>query len=184
MKIVRDIRHSAGMRMLRRERDVARHRAGYNFHSAERVAILYIEQGESHYRYIRDFCSTLKTQYAVKTAFMLGYIDAPLRHIPTWQQHKLEADFYTRTDLNWHMKPGAAVRAFMQNQFQIIIDFTDGKCIPNNYLIRSNRAAMKIGPRGGLSENCYDFMIDLGNSFSIAEYAKQIEHYLSNPKIK
>jgi hypothetical protein len=184
MKIVRDIRHSAGMKMLRRERDVARHRSGYNFHSAERVAFLYKDQGEIHYRYVRDFCASLKSKYNLKTAFMLGFVDTPLRQIPSWQQHKLEADFFTRTDLNWHMKPGAAVRSFMQHQFQIIVDFTDGSCIPINYLIRSNRAAMKIGPKGGLSENCYDFMIDLGASFSVSEYANQIEFYLSNPKIK
>jgi hypothetical protein len=184
MKIVRDIRHSAGMRMLRRERDAIRHRAGYNFHSAERVAVLYKEDGESHYKYVRDFCASLKSRFGIKTAFMMGFVDLPLRQSPTWQQHKLEADFFSRTDLNWHMKPGAAVRNFNLQQFQIIIDLTDGSCIPINYLIRSNRAAMKIGLRGGISESCYDFMIDLGETFNLNEYVKQIEHYLSNPKIK
>jgi hypothetical protein len=76
------------------------------------------------------------------------------------------------------------VRNFNLQQFQIIIDLTDGSCIPINYLIRSNRAAMKIGLRGGISESCYDFMIDLGETFNLNEYVKQIEHYLSNPKIK
>jgi hypothetical protein len=184
MKIIRNIKTIVGRNVLRSEKEPERVRRGSNFTNASRVAFLYKDADEDFFKKIKQYIKQIKTDYGIKHVFALGFVDTESKKIPIWQNQKLESEFFTREDLNWQMRPVNNVGKFINEDFDILIDLTDGKSLPLNFVAKESKAAMKVGVKGSTAERYYDLIIDMGYSFSIDKYLDQLKLYLSNPKIK
>jgi hypothetical protein len=114
---------------------------------------------------------------------MMGVVDEPEKRIPIWQQHKLESDYFSRINLNWHLKPVSGIKPFIEDDFDILIDFSGGNILPLNYVMKESRAKMKVGVLGSRTARNCDFILNMGNQFGIDKYIVQLNAYLSNPKI-
>lgn len=170
--------------MLLRENEPARNKHGSNYHSAKRIAFLYLDSDEEFFKNIKKYATYLKNSFGVKSVHMMGYVDRQEKYAPIWQQHVLESDFFTRDDLNWYLKPIKRVQNFINEEFDILIDFSDGDNLPLNFVLKESKALMKVGQKGATAERYCDFIIDMGNSTGIAKYVEQLNSYLSNPLIK
>jgi hypothetical protein len=184
MEVLKSLRSSYGKRVLFRENEPARNKQGSNYHSAKRVAFLYLDTDEEFFKNIKKYATYLKNSYGIKSVHMMGFVDRPEKQAPIWQQHVLESDFFTRTDLNWYLRPVNRVQSFIQEEFDILIDFTSGDSLPINFVLKQSRALMKVGQKGAVAERYGDFIIDMGNQTGIAKYVEQLNSYLSNPLIK
>ncbi|MDZ4752050.1 MAG: hypothetical protein SGI87_10575 [Flavobacteriales bacterium] len=184
MKILRTIKTIAGRNALKREKEPERVRKGSNFANASKVAFIYLDSNEEFFRTIKSYIKQLKAEFNIKTVSALGYVDADSKRMPVWQNQKLEFEYFNRGDLNWHLKPVGNVTKFVKEDFDILIDLTDGKALPLNFVVRESRAYMKVGIKGSKAEKYYDLIIDMGHDFQIDKYLDQIKLYLSNPKIK
>lgn len=184
VRIRKKIKEFAGRRLLKKESEVLRIRKGSNYHAANSIGLLYKDTDESFFKAIRKFAKTLKEKYNVQYVAALGFIDDAEKNIPVWQQQKLEFEYFTRDDLNWHLKPMKNVQKFAKQPFDILIDFSGGNVVPINYVLKSSVAGMKVGVRGVKAEKYCDFVIDMQNQFGMEKYVEQLNLYLSNPNIK
>lgn len=184
MKAVKNIREAIGRRVLRNEPEANRNRRGANFNSAENIGILYLDSDEPHYNMIRNYARLLKEKFGVKHVFCLGFVNAPEKHLPVWQAQKLEMNFFTRDDLNWHLKPVKNIDKFVQHELDILIDLSGGNHLSMNYILKQSRAGMKVGRNGTRGEMYYDFLMNVENETSADKFIEQLNLYLSNPKIK
>lgn len=184
VKIRRKIKEIAGARLLKKESEVLRIRKGSNYHDAKSVGIIYKDLDEPFFKAIRAYAKFLKEKYGIQQVTALGYIDEVSKKIPVWQQHKLEFEYFTKDDLNWHLKPVKSVSRFIQEPFDLLLDFSGGNVVPLNYVFKSSVAGMKVGVKGSKSERFSDFIIDMGSQFGVEKYVEQLNLYLSNPKIK
>jgi len=184
MSIMKRIREFFGSRILRAEEEPVRIRTGSNFHSADRVAIIYRDMDETFFKDLRDYAKYLKENFKIKSVYLLAFVDEPEKKIPAWQQHKLELEYFTRNDLNWHLRPVTNADIFVKEDFDILIDFSGGNVVPLNFILKESASRMKVGMRGTRAERYCDLMIDMGNQFGVAKYVEQLNSYLSNPKIR
>jgi len=184
VKIRGKIKEMAGSRLLKKEFEVLRIRKGSNYHSAKSIGIIYKDLDEAFFKEIRAYAKYLKDEYNVQQVIALGFIDEVAKKIPVWQQHKLEFEYFTKDDLNWHLKPVKGISRFVQVPFDLLLDFSGGNVVPLNYVFKSSVAGMKVGVRGSKSERFSDFIIDMGSQFGLEKYVEQLNLYLSNPKIK
>lgn len=168
---------------LRREAEVSRNRRGFHFGSARRVALLYLDSDEPAFNRIRLFAKSLKEEYKVSSVISMGYVDAQAKHLPVWQQKKLEYDFICRDDLNWYLKPVRNVRGFLDPEFDILIDLSGGEVIPLAFLLRESRAAMKVGWKGSLAGTWCDLTIAMKDSTTPELFIQQLKLYLGNSTI-
>ena len=184
MKAVQNIKEIAGRRALRKEPEPNRIRCGGNFNSAQHIGILYIDSDESHYNFIRNYAKLIKENFGVKNVTALGFVNEPSKRIPVWQSQKLEFGFFTKDDLAWNLKPVQNVEKFVAIDFDILIDLSGGNNLPLNFILKQNKAKMKVGMHGTKGEKYYDFLLNMNANASLDKFAEQLNMYLSNPKIK
>ncbi len=184
MKILTSLKSTIGRRVLAKESEAVRIRQGFNFHTAQRIAFLYIDHDEEFYKRLKLYAQYLKITYQVKTVHLMGYVPHTSKEIPVWQQHVLESDFFCLNDLNWHHRPLGNSASFASEDYDVLIDFSGGDSVPLNFILKDSKAHMKVGIKGSYGERYCDFIIDMGNTLDIAHYVEQLNYYLSNPKIK
>lgn len=184
MKFVDKIKLTAGRRALGKMIDPVRLRAGSNFHDASSIGILYVDSDERYFNKIKAFTKYLKEKFGVRQVQCLGFVNDLQKHLPIWQSHKLEFEYFTKDDLNWHMRPVQNVGKFIKEEFDILIDLTHGDHIPINFIFVESKARMKVGLKDSRSARFCDLTIDLGDSPNLDAYLKNLDVYLSNPKIK
>lgn len=184
MKAVQNIKEIAGRRALRKELEPDRLRGGCNFNSAQHVGLLYIDSDEAHYNFIRNYARFIREKYGVKNVSAIGFVNEPLKRIPVWQSQKLDFSFFSKDDLSWNLKPINNVQKFVEMGFDMLIDLSGGNNLPLNFILKQNKAKMKVGMHGTKGEKYYDFLLNMGPNASIEKFAEQLNMYLSNPKIK
>ena len=184
MKMVRRIKQAAGARFLRQEAEPQRERKGSNFNSAQRIGILYLDQDEPYFNKVRNYAKYLKDEFDIKSVIALGFVDEVNKKLPIWQLQKLELNYFTREDLNWHYKPILNVQKFVSEDFDMLIDLSGGNCVPLNYVLKESKAKMKVGLKGSKCERYCDFLLNMGEQPSTDKFIEQLNLYLSNPKIK
>lgn len=182
--LLRKIKQGIGNRMLRREIEPVRLRSGSNFRSAQRVGIMYKDVDRAYYDRLREFGEHLKAKYDIKQVHSLAFVDEKEKKLPEYQRQMAESTFFSRQDLNWHLKPVQNVQQFIAQDFDILIDFSGGHIVPLNFVLKESIARMKVGMRGTPAERYCDFIIDMGDQFGLDKFIEQLNLYLSNPKIK
>jgi hypothetical protein len=184
MNLLRQIKHVAGVRLLHSEQEPIRSRQGFNFHSAERVGLLYYDSDEPQFNQVRAYAKRLKDDFGVKQVKALGFVDEQAKRLPVWQAQKLEFEYFTRDDLNWHLRPVNNVQPFTDEEFDILIDLTDGNNVSLGFIIKLSKARMKVGRKGSRTERYCDFILNVGETTRLADFISQLNNYLSNPKIR
>ncbi len=184
MKFVENIKLSAGRRALGKMEEPRRQRAGSNFHDAQSVGILYADSDERYFNKIKAFAKYLKDKFGVRHIKCVGFVNESSKNLPIWQSMKLEFEYFTKDDLNWYLRPVQNVSKFIKEDFDILIDLTNGDYIPLNFIFKESKAKMKVGLRDSLAARQCDLMIDLGDNPTIDKYLQNLDMYLSNPQIK
>ena len=183
-RLMQRLKKTLGVRLFHQESEPLRLRKGCNFHSAERVAFIYLDSDEEFFKSLKKYAKYLKENFNIKSVMMMGFVDQPDKKIPIWQQHKLESEFFSRSNLNWYLKPVSGVKNFIADDYDILIDFSGGNTLPLNYVFKESRAKMKVGALGSRAARNCDFILNMGNQFGVDKYIVQLNAYLSNPKIK
>jgi len=184
MKFVEKIKLSAGRRALGKMEEPRRQRAGSNFHDAQSVGILYADSDERYFNKIKAFAKYLKDKFGVRHIKCVGFVNESSKNLPIWQSMKLEFEYFTKDDLNWYLLPVHNFSKFIIEDFDILIDLTNGDHIPLNFIFKESKAKMKVGLRDSLAARQCDLMIDLGDNPTIDKYLQNLDMYLSNPQIK
>lgn len=184
MTVGKKIRELAGRRALRSEAHPVRNRRGFNFTTAGTIGLLYKDVDEELFKKIRQYTRQLKEQFGIKYVYVMGFVDETDKRLPVYQSRKLEFDFFSQSDINWHMKPVRRVAGFLKHELDILIDLSSGNELPINFLMKASPASMKIGLKGSRSEKYADLVIDLGATPATERYFEQLNTYLSNNRIR
>ncbi len=181
MGFLDDIKSKAGWRVIKKElkrSSAVRQATICNLNDANSVAILYKVKEEEDYKKIMKFVKYLKGEFGIRTVKVLGYFDD--KDEPFFLQSKLEFDFFTRKELSWNGIPtSTTVDNFVQEKYDVLIDFMDYVNIPLRYVLLKSQAKLKVGRFSDDNEPFYDVMINDAKEFDFEEYANQVVHYLT-----
>lgn len=177
MSLIKKTQKSAAEYLLRKEHaSVKRRVKASSLETAETVALLFDATNAEDFEVIKKFIKKLKE--SKKKVKALGYYDA--KEIPVMMPSKLEYDFFTRKQLNWHLKPNdVVVDNFIKEPFELLINLSMDHRMPLLYVLALSHASFKVGASHPRYLNYYDFMIDLPEQTSLSEYLSLLEKYLT-----
>ena len=97
---------------------------------------------------------------------MLSYVDNHKKHIPGWLVKKLDSGYFCKSDLNWYGKPQKEVQAFIDCEFDILLDLELEPILPLKHVLVQSKAKMKVvaaQPEWDIMD--YDFQVVRDNTF-------------------
>lgn len=84
---------------------------------------------------------------------------------------------------NWFDKPKIELlENFVNQEFDILIDFSNKHNFTKNYIITKSKAKLKIGKDEKSNENYFDIIISLKDEETNLDFWNYIEHYLKQLK--
>ena len=155
-----------------------------NLPQAQSVALLYLDRDEDYFKEVRALVKDLHDLYGVKKVGALGYIDSASKSIPVYQAQKLEYMYFTKSDLNWHLKPTASLVNFVSEPFDLLIDLSQQRCLPMQYVVKASKAKMKVGTGLAQADDLYDLCIQPNGATNHKDVWKTLLHYLTKPNLK
>lgn len=149
-----------------------------NYNEARSIGIIYKEKNESFFILVKQFVKYLKAEHGIRDILAMSYIEE--KHIPHWQLHKLELDYFTAAELDWRMKPTASnVEDFISKDFDILLDFTLEKHPPLMYILSKSRARFKVGAWNPAKKDQLDLMVDINETNTFDQYVSKLNHFLT-----
>ncbi len=160
MGLVNEIRIKAGKYYLKKEVSRSRKVQACNWSSSKSIGIIYKIDDERSFKHVRWYIKEIKKRYGQKKMFALGYSDEKIA--PAFLSHGLEVDYFLKKDLNWFGKPTSrSVVKFSAEEFDMLIDFSEGKCVPLRFVLLRSRAKFKVGRYSKQNEDSCDLLISV-----------------------
>lgn len=184
MALPKGLRERAGLYFLSKEASPQRDRQGVNLSKAKSAALLYVDKDEAYFKKIKQHVSELHDMYGLKRVCALGYVDVPSKALPIYHAQKLEYMYFTKSDLNWHMKPRVSLMNFLSEPFDVLIDLSTELCIPMHYILNASHAKMKVGNSLSMADRYHDMTIRLPAGCSHDDYWEQLTYYLNKAELK
>lgn len=178
------LKEKAGYWFLDREVEPERKRRGVNLTTAKSVAFLYLDEDEAYFSEIKKLVRSLHEDFGTPRVCALAYVDQSAKHLPVYHAQKLEYMYFTKSDLNWHLKPKVSLMNFLHEPFELLIDLRLKPSIPMDYILKRSQASMKCGANLSGASDLYDFNLDLRSETSMNEYWEQMRFYLTNLQLR
>ena len=86
----------------------------------------------------------LKGEFGIRNVKALAYY--PKKDNPHFLQSRLGFDFFNMKDINWFCLPNTVTtRNFINENYDILLDVTDGEFIPQKFILHYSNSALKVG---------------------------------------
>lgn len=170
------IRSIAGNYFLSREiTELHRNRRISNFQSARSFGLLFNADDPETYNLVKQYFKYLRD--SKKKVHAIGYFD--LKKLPQIEYSKLDYDFFTKKEINWWGKPTENfVKNFIDEEWDVLINFSLADSFPLKYIAAMSKAKMKIGQHQESNVDIYDLMISQPEGKSFKFFMRQVDHYL------
>lgn len=184
MKGLQKISEKIGAALLRRRKPRKRVRRGYDLKTASRIVILYSDRDESLYRSLREYCKEVKDEFGLKRVKAVAFINATEKEVPIYHAHKLEMEYYTKSDLSWKLRSSQNLRTILNESCDILIDAATGDNLYLDYFVKFSTASMIVGRSGSPREYNYDLTLNLDKSMKTDVFLKETVAILGKMKIQ
>lgn len=177
MGIVKNTRKKFGEYFLKKEAEsLYRKKQAINFVEAKSVGILFDATNPEDFELVKKYIKFLKDHKKRVRSF--GFYNA--KEVPAMQYSKLEYDFFTKKQVNWHSKPTDPLIAnFVEEEFDVLINFTVHQCLPLVYIAALSKAKFKIGKHFPKYEMYYDLLLDVADGKSLKYFMRNVDVYLN-----
>jgi hypothetical protein len=175
MKLIQNTRKQFGKYLLKKQMYFFnRNRYFSSFEKAGTIGILFNATDKEEFDLIKKYIKYLRG--LKKKVKSIGYYSTV--HIPDTAYSKVDYDFFTIKDLNWHLRPMKGfVDNFIEEEFDVLLDLNLKNDFPLFYISSLSKAKFKIGR---MTENTelYDLMIEVEEDTGIKQFLKHVDHYL------
>ncbi len=178
MAFLQQFRDKIGRYYCNKETAINRYPRVMNFHNSKSIAFLYQSQSESSVIMMKQYMKEIKAAYGTPKMMAFAFVNS--KEVPSYHKHKLEYDFCSSKDLNWFGKPKSdSVKNFVNEDFDILLDLSDGECIPLNFVLKQSRAKFKVGKYSEERNEVFDMNIDVKKNASLEDFMKQVNWFLN-----
>ena len=107
----------------------------------------------------------LKEELGVGRVAIFSYVDVDAKRTPTYLVKKLDSGFFCKSDLNWYGKPVSEIEAFINVEFDILIDLELEPVLPLKHVFTDVKGSHESRyDQGGWDLNDYDVIIKPNNT--------------------
>lgn len=177
MKLTKKIRAKLGQ--LKFQNDLQKIKMKHevvSFDEAVKIGLLYDATDERDYEVVKAYVKQIRSTYK-KEILALGYVDKKV--LPPGQFAQYGLDFFTKKDLDFRLIPkDPIVQNFINEKFDILVNFNSGKCFPLHYISAMSHARFRIGRFDRRYMNCYDMMVQITDDPPIKNVIEEIQVFL------
>ncbi|MBA3901145.1 MAG: hypothetical protein H0X62_13220 [Bacteroidetes bacterium] len=175
MQLLQNTRRKLGEYFLKKElANSHRNSIFQNFEKSATIGILFNATNQEDFELVKKYVNYLKGLN--KKVKALGYFSK--REMPELTYSKFEFDFFTKKDLNWHLKPDKDfIDNFINEEFDILLVLDLKDDFPLRYISALSKAKFKMGNLTADTE-IYDMMIEVEEGKGIKYFLKHLDHYL------
>jgi hypothetical protein len=172
----KNIRIAAGKYLLRAEAEhVRRVKTAFNMFEARTFVILFEGSRIDDVDLVKKYVNYLKEMK--KKVRVIGFFNTEFP--PDFTYSKLDYEFFSIKELNWHMKPsGTFVRSFLEEEFDVLIDLNFEDHFPLTYLSTLSNAHFKVGKFSTENQQIFDLLIDTAKGKTFKYLLQQVDIYL------
>lgn len=155
-----------------------------NFANAHSIGVVYPISTIDYQDLANKYIDFLRGEIGFKTIVAIGFYEG--KDLPNFiSDDSIKHKYFTRKNLNFsRLGQGKDIEEFIQQEFDILIDFSRDFVVPIKHLVASSQAKLKIGRYSLENENFYDFMINMDEKAPVSEFLKEVNTFLTrvNPK--
>jgi len=177
MSIWKKIQAHFTKKQLKKEGPCRRNPMVVNLHHARSIGFLYHSTDEATFILVKQFAEKICSLFGTRKTLALGFISQ--KEAPSHHSHILNSDYFTLKEINWYGYPsGLAVDTFCQEEFDILIDISDGDNAALNTIVQRSIAGFKIGKNS--EQEAYDLIVPVKQGSTMDQYLSRIIQLLSN----
>jgi hypothetical protein len=142
---------------------------------AKSIGIIFDASEKENLEIIKKYVSSLKEEK--KKVQVLGYYN--LKELPFELNSKLDYDYFSKKDVNWHLKPNnAVITNFANEPFDILLNLTTDIVLPIQYVFVMSKANFKIGRASAKHLPFYDLSIEAKEESGLKQLIDIFTKYL------
>ncbi len=173
------LKHGIGKLLPAKKVENNRTKKGRGLRDNVRLAIVFQNKDEAHFKKKRNFLQHLKGEYGVREGLILVYFDQLEKDRPLYLNQLKELQYFTKEDLNWRLRPAKILTGFCKKEFDILLDLTTEPCDALEHVVAGSIASMKVGRKGSIHEKYMDLIMDIPENLGEDDFLKYTEYYLS-----
>jgi len=146
----------------------------FDIKNAGMIGILFEGTEMNDCKVVVDYAKSLKKEG--KNVKLLAYLDSKQ------ELDNFEFPHFEKKDLDWALRPRCeAVKSFLQQPFDILINLPKHENIPLEYIAALSNAKFRVGP---LTDNtsCYELMIEATGAKDLKAFLNQVTFFLRQMK--
>jgi len=148
-----------------------------NFNKASSIGILFDATDKNEFEIVKAYIKKLKEDG--KKIQALGFYN--YKETPIMMNSKLEYDFFTLKEINWHYKPTSKfVNKYMEHSFDILINLCTKSVLPIMYVLALSKAKFKVGVYKEKYISYYDLLVHHQHDKDLKYFINNVEKYLTN----
>jgi hypothetical protein len=147
----------------------------FGLDQANSIGIIFDASEKGNLEIVKKFVSSLKDEK--KKVRVLGYYN--LKELPFELNSKLDYDYFSKKDINWHLKPGnSIVTNFANEPFDILLNLSVEQVLPIQYVFVMSKANFKVGRAKGKHVPFYDLSIEVNEDAGLKQLIDIFTKYL------
>jgi hypothetical protein len=142
---------------------------------ANNIGIIFDASEKENVEIIKRFVASLKEEK--KKVQVLGYYN--LKELPNELNSKLDYDYFSKKDINWHYKPSnPVIFNFTNEPYDILLNLTTTSILPIQYVFVMSKASFKVGRAIAKHIPFYDLSIEANDESSLTQLTTIFTKYL------
>ncbi|MEN8928562.1 MAG: hypothetical protein ABF242_01445 [Flavobacteriales bacterium] len=185
MKLIENIKNALGRRKIDKILHLNKRKVRViNYSNAKSIGVIYPVITTDYQDFINKFIDFLRQEVGFKSIISLGYCNT--KEIPSFIiNQSIKYQYFTKNDLDWNnFGKSKEVNAFIDQDFEILIDFSRDNINPIKHIVASSKSKFKIGRHSLENEKFYDFMVEMDDTAPISDFIIQVNKFLKQVKPK
>jgi hypothetical protein len=147
-----------------------------DFKKVKSVGVLFLLSDEQKFKQLDLLAKKLAAQG--KDVRMIGLFEEKV--LPNFFIQKLKIDILTKKDISLLGFPkGEVAKAFIEQPFDLLLDFTEGEVLAMDYILGLSRAGFKAGRYREDMVKVLDLMIKKPENMGFDEFINTVIDYIS-----
>lgn len=148
-----------------------------SFEEASYIGIVYNASDEDEARMVQEYTLSLRGQG--KKVFQLGFVNE--KELPFKFKFLANTEYFWLKNLNWNYLPAMeSVGRFVNEEFDFLLNLYTDRVLWLEAISGLSRAGLRVGKFHPSNKLYYDMLIDTGTDNQLANYIKQVDHYIKS----
>lgn len=172
------MREKAARSGLAKAKTKPRQKRGIRLDEARSIGILGTAEQAEDLGKLRAFARRLRESFGTREVQLFVFVPEKSKERPDWLAEDADTEVIFQDEVQWNFSP-KVISAAAERRYDVLIDGTDGECLPLCWLLAHSPSAMKVSRHETTASTVADLTLDVSRTMDFKAYTQQLENYLT-----